>query len=255
MKKLLASKSFLTVMSILSVLLVFFLLCMGVLAVLDSMGIISFSFSEQTDLSSSQTIPQSANFPIYTKTPQEPERLVFEEEIPEALLAELPLIDTYYLKIRVYASKVESEFTEGVYEIWRYGDRFRIHRYHPTAHAVEYAVICDGKRIRITDFSAPSIVYAELSEEYHFAKLSPLPNFPKMFLEKHHFTSYTETETHIMFSTEYPESNFTDYAEISKETGLLSSYRRTRKKFSLCSVEVLSADDSYMFIDDMFSFD
>ncbi len=253
MKKLLSSKSFLTVMSILSILFGFAVLCGGALFLLHSAGLFSLPQSREEITVSGETNGEAVDLPVYTKAPSRAEPVSEYGTVPEELLSEMPFIDTYYLKIRVKAETSADLFESGMYEIWRRGDRYRLHRYHPTEGEIEYTVICNGTRVQITDFVHASITYREESGD-SLAEFAPLPDFSKLFAEEHRILEYQEQDNKITLSYEYP-SGLIDRAEISKLTGLPISYTRTRGKVTLCSVEVISADDSYMFIDDMFSFD
>ncbi len=254
MKKLLSSKSFLTVMSILSILLGFAVLCGGALFLLHSVGLFSIPQTEEELIVSGETDAGAADFPIYTQESGTVETVLGAGVVPEELLAELPFIDIYYLKIKVKTETSENAPVSGTYELWRSGDRYRLHRYHPTEGEIEYTVICDGSRVQITNFVDAFIMYQEGSGADSLAEFSPLPNFAELFTEEHSILEYRAEDGILVLSYEYP-SGIVDRVKLDMVTGLPLSYTRTRGKVTLCSVEVLSADTSYMFIDDMFSFD
>ncbi len=240
-------------MSILSILLGFALLCTAALAVLHALGVFAFP-SEYLSAPPASDSAVSPQFPVFTK-PTEKAEIFSPDEVPDALFTAIPFIDQYYIKLEVHSDMEDGTFAKGVYEIWKYGDRYRLHRYHPVTKEVEYTVICNGNRVQITDFSQTSVTYAVYSEAYTLEEIAPLPNFKRLFAAKHHFLSYIDHGETVSFSCEYPVLKITDRAELSKTTGLISSYTRLYGDGELLSVNILTAYDTYVFIDDMFSFD
>jgi hypothetical protein len=255
MKKLFSSKSFLTMMSILSILLGFSLLCGGALAALHYMGVVSLFSAEEEIMISDGLENNNPDFKDYTKTPHMAVGVGTEGLVPEDLIVEMPFTDTYYLKLEVYSETKEGAFAEGVYEIWRYENQYRIHRYHLSDSEVEYITICDGNRVMMTDFTTASLSYAEYGVTYAFSEVAPLPNFRKLFADVHSFFSYEEGAEYCSFSCEYPLLGVTDHVEFSKSTGLISHYSRHHEDTVLLSVDVIAVSDSYDFMDYIFSFD
>ncbi len=242
-------------MSILSILLGFALLCGGALAALHYLGIVSLSAGEEE-----VKLPAGANegllsFPLYTKLPQAAVDVGTNGLISEKLMEEMPFTDSFYIKVKVHSDMSEGVFAQGAYEIWRYGDKYRIHRYHISDNEVEYMMICDGERVQITDFATASISYADYNAAYAFSEVAPLPNFRKLFADVHFFSLYNEDGKNCSFSCEYPLLGVMDRVEFSKDTGLVSRYRRTHDDKTLLFLEVDTSYDDYVFTDYMFSFD
>lgn len=255
MKKMLSSKSFLTVMSILSVLLGFTILCGAALLVLERIGVVSFSLVEKEVTVSAGMESVSEDFPLYTKAPESAVGVGTEGLVPAELIEDTPFIDQYYLKLAVRSDMNEGAFAEGIYEIWRLGDKYRIHRYHILDNEVEYIIICDGKRVQIQDFTKASIVYEEYSAAYAFSEVAPVPNFRKLFADIHVFSFYQENESTCAFSCEYPVLGVVDHVEFVKSTGIVSRYRRLHGETTLLSVDMTAIDNGYAFVDYIFYFD
>ncbi len=253
MKKLLASKSFLTVMSILSVLLIFALLCVGALMVLHRLDIVAFPTDTPSAVFSDNA--EAPALPVHTKVPQEAVGMQTGGEAYEKLMMEIPFINAFYIKVEVESDMTEGAFAAGIYEVWRYGDKYRIHRYSVADNEVEYVMICNGTRIQITDFSDASITHAEYEAKYAFHEVAPLPNFRNILSETHIFTEYSAFGDTCMFFCEYPALGVLDKVEFSKSTGLISYYHRLYGEDTLLSVNMLTMDLDFVFVDHMFSFD
>lgn len=253
MKKLFASKSFLTVMSILSVLLVFALLCVGTLMILHQMDIIAFPGDAPAGM---LTSPEEAPaLPVYTKEPGEALVMQTGGKAYEKLIMETPFLNEFYVQVEVESDMTEGAFVKGIYEIWRYGDKYRIHRYSIADNEVEYVMICDGFRVQIADFANASITYDAYDAKYAFSDVAPIPNFRKILAEEHRFTEYSAFGDTCMFFCEYPALGVLDKVEFSKSTGLISYYHRLHGENTLLSVNMLAMDLDFVFVDHMFSFD
>jgi hypothetical protein len=253
MKKLFASKSFLTMMSILSVLLVFVLLCAGTLMLLHQMDIISFS--EDSPLGMLASPEEAPALPVYTKAPSGALAMQTGGKAYEKLIMETPFLNAFYVKVEVESDMTEGAFIKGVYEIWRYGDKYRIHRYSIADNEVEYVMICDGSRVQIADFVDTSITYDAYDAKYAFSDVAPIPNFRKILAEEHRFTEYSAFGDTCMFFCEYPALGVLDKVEFSKSTGLISYYHRLYGENTLLSVNMLTMDLDFVFVDHMFSID
>ena len=253
LKKWLTSKSLLTFISILSVLLIFSALCGVSLAILHSLGVVEFPSDGNDGVIAPAVGGESSEIPLHTDAPSE----VFGLEGDSAyamLLTEMPFIDQYYIKVQVSSTSEEYAHADGIYDIWRYGEKYRIHRYGEKDE-VEYVMICDGDRVQITDFSSVTITYADPSEGFSFSEVVPIPNFRTLFAEPYEITDFLVVGDTCTLSAQYLVTGFSDTIEFSKSTGLVSYYKRIRDEKTYCSVNVKMTDTSFMFDDYMFMFD
>ena len=242
-------------MSILSILLGFALLCGASLAALQYFDVISFYSAEDEISVSGDMDALSSDFRVYEKKPQVTIGVGTEVLFSEALIKETPFTDSCYVKLEVRSDTKDGAFAEGVYEIWRYQDKYRIHRYHISDGEVEYITICDGDRVMMINFADVSIVYEDYGVTFAFSEVAPIPNFRKLFADTHSVTNYSENEELCSFSCEYPLLGVTDRVEFFKDTGMISSYQRLHEDRALLSVKVIAISDEYDFGDHMFSFD
>ncbi len=240
MKKLLRSKSFLTMVSILSILFGFSILCAGALSMLHSLGFVSFSSlnAEETNA----TVQGDADFPVYTKVPEKAEAAIGTDADLLGAIAGAPFTDMYYLRLEVLSVENDSKYKEGIYDIWRCGDKYRMHRYDLENGEVEASAICDGTRVQLTDFENATIRYEEYTDDYLLEQVTPLPYFEELFQTMNRVTSWVEEEEYLCFSLAHMVLPIEDSVGISKQTGLISYYYRTQNGKILFSVEVKDID-------------
>lgn len=249
-KRWVSSKNFLTLISILSVLVLFFGVCAGILFALNALHLVSFPFAEEESLSA----PTDADGDIFIPVYKQPENGTqnFHTEMPfcDGLLKSLPLTDAYYLYIYV------TEYINGVpqnsiYELWCYGEKYRLNHYNDN-YEVQSMMTCDGEFVQIADYLAVDVRYYLKGEEYALKNVSPLPDFSKLLSKEHKLTSYSEENGVCTVLYEYPEFHMTDEIVLECENGLLRSYTNRVNGKTVCKTEVLVADASYPFHDDMF---
>lgn len=247
-----SAKSFLTLVSVLSILLMFSLVCAGVLFVLNRMDLVYFPFEtdeqEKTlESDASVLLSLSAESKVYAVTA--PTGIAAYE----ALVKEAPFSDSFYLKIRVRHEK-EGQPYSGVYEIWRFGEKYRINRYNEQDE-VEYMVTCDGERVQLVDFGTLSASYYMMSDGFFFEEIAPLPDFSSFFTDQYEIFEYSETDTLCIAVCDYPTRNTVDETKLYKETGLPASYKRITNGETVLTIETLSVNSAFGFSERMFEID
>lgn len=251
MKKnsLFSTKSLITLASVLSVLLLFSGVCVGVLWILGQMHVVRFpDIGDGTDGASEKD--PAVSLPVFTETEAQSRLLISSVSTYEELICQAPFTDNFYLKLRVSQTESASP-APGTYEIWRFGDRYRINRYSEQDE-VEYMITCDGERVMAVDFSAMDVSYYLMAEGYSFGAVSPLPDFTRLLQSEHEIFEYTETDTLCIAACEYPELETVDETQIFKSTGFLRSYKRMQKGKTVLTIDVLSTDASFVFNEGMF---
>ena len=255
MKKLLRSKSFLTAISILSVLLFLALLCGATLAFLYELGLV-----ELPSDGSQVVIPNADGgnadvLPVYTGVQNPAFEIDADIHACDRLLAAMPFLDGYYIKIQVESREETGRFAKGMYEIWRYGDKYRIHRYRVGGEAVSIT-ISDGERVQMTDFDAMTVSYDTYSAQYAFEKVAPLPDFKENFArQEHRLVSHHYADGRRLFTYEYPLSGEIEKINVYSDTGMLFYYSRVLNEETVLAVNVITEDIDFRFSDYMFTFD
>lgn len=175
-------KNFLTLISVLSVLLAFALVCALCLFVLYKMEIVEFAFGPPKEVQGGTLSGTDFSLPVHTAAPPTANAVVTGTVGFDRMLAETPFSDSYYIKIQISSDETAGNDVpvSGIYEIWRYGDRYKINRYS-SGNETEQIITCDGRRIQVIDFLAPSSIYYSVSDGYTFEKMAANAGFQPSF--------------------------------------------------------------------------
>ena len=250
-----AYKNVLTLISVLSVLLAFTLVCALCLFVLYKTGVADFAFGPPGEVQGGAPAGTHFSLPVHTAASPTANAALTGANF-DRILAETPFVDSYYIKIQVSSDETAGDDVpvSGTYEIWRYGDRYKINRYN-SGNETEKIITCDGTRIQVIDFLAPSIAYYAVSDGYTFEKLAPLPDFRLLLEEEHEIFEYREKDGACTAAYEYTSLAMVDNVRFSMSTGLIESFSRYRGGRLIWTTDVLSTDLDFSFRDYMFSID
>ena len=249
-KRWVSSKNFLTLISILSVLVLFFGVCAGVLFVLDGLHWISLPFGEAPMQSAQPDVNGDIFIPVYKPSENGNSHIYTEQPFCDGLLKSLPLTESYYLYIYV-TDYVNGVPQTDIYELWRYGEKYRLNHYNENDE-VQSMITCDGEFVQIADYIAVEVRYYLKGEAYDLKNVSPLPDFSKLLNKEHELISYSEANGFCTVFYEYPEFHMTDEIVLESRNGLLHSYTNRVNGKTVHEVEVLISNSSYPFDDDMF---
>ncbi len=248
-----SAKSLVTLFSVFSVLLLFSAVCLGVLTLLHHMNIVYFPETQTESSADVQSDEAAVSLPLHT----ERENTVVYSPIGAVAYKDIamqtPFIDSFYLKVRVLNLRKEQPYS-GIYEIWRFGEKYRINRYSEQDE-VEYMVTCDGERVQIVDFGTLSASYHLMDEGFFFKNIAPLPDLDELLENDYELFEYEETDTLCIAVCDYPTLNLVDETQLFKTTGLLSSYKRIQDGQTVLSLQTLAVDTQFVFSDRMFEID
>lgn len=243
-----SAKSFLTLASVLSILLLFSMVCVGALYVLNRMGIVYFPFErEETEEKNREP---AVSLPLREADDASVSLIPSGTASYVNLFRNSPFTDDFYLKLRVIHEDSGAPYS-GIYEIWRFGDKYRINRYNEQDE-VEYMLTCDGERVQLVDFGTLTDSYYMMTEGFFFDDIAPLPDFRSFYQGEYEIFEYSETDTLCSVACEYPAENAVDEVQIYKETGLLSSYKYIKDGKTLLVIETLSLNSAFGFSEKMF---
>ena len=249
------SKSLLTLCAILSVLLAFSAVCAGCLWVLNRAGV--FEFPARVNAPGSEKTGEAAvSLPVNTQPVTQAIPVLSGADALSALLAASPFSDSYYMSLSVETDGAgNSELpASGLYEIWRFGDKYKINRYNAD-NEIKHTVTCDGVRVQVTDFDAMSNRYYAYSPEYRFEQIAPLPDFARLMQQTHDVFAYTEADGVCRATWEYTTVGFIDEAHISMSDGMPMTFSRYKSGQVVWKLDVLSIDVDFPFTDEMFYVD
>ena len=253
LKKIFANKNVLTMMSILSVLLAFALVCALCLFAMDRLGIVklSFSASQETGGVSAET-----DFPLPAHTAKTPSVSAVTGGISvfETVIEDIPFSDSYYIKMQISADQTAGDDLPepGTYEIWRYGDKYKIHRYNSN-YETEMVITCDGTRLWVIDYLNTSSMYYNVSDGYTFEKVAPYPDFHFLSDVEYEIFEYSESGDICSAALEYASLSTVDNIVFSMSTGMLHSFSRYHAGRIIWKIDMLSFDLDFDFMDYMFS--
>lgn len=250
-----AYKNLLTLVSVLSVLLAFTLVCALCLFVLYKTGIAEFAFGLPGEIQGGVPAGTDFSLPVHTAASPAANAALTEASF-DRMLAETPFVDSYYIKIQISSDETAGDDVpvSGTYEIWRYGDRYKINRYN-SGNETECVITCDGTRIQVIDFLAPPSTYYAVSDGYAFEKMAPLPDFSLLLEEEHEIFEYMERDGVCTAAYEYASLAMVDNVRFSMSTGLIASFSRYRGGRVIWTIDVLSTDLDFSFSNYMFSID
>lgn len=249
-------KNFLTLVSVLSVLLAFTLVCALCLFVLYKTGIAEFAFGLPGEARGVTPSGTDFSLPVHTAAPPSASAVITGTVSFDRMLAETPFSDSYYIKIQVSSDETAGGDVpaSGTYEIWHYGDRYKINFYN-SKNEIEKIITCDGTRIQVINFLALSSTYYTVSDGYTFEKMAPMPDFSLLLREDHEVFEYLEKDGICSAAYEYTSLAMVDNVSFSMSTGLIDSFSRYRGGRVIWKTDVLSTDLDFSFSDYMFSID
>lgn len=247
-----SKKSFLTIASVLSMLLAFSAVCGVVLFILYQVGVFKIPSAENGG--TIDNAGAAVSLPLYTGETKNADELLVGLGSYEKLITETPFYDSFYLKVGVVCAVDSGYPASGTYELWRYGEKFRINHYDENDE-VQRIITCDGTNVQIIDFELEDVFYYPVSEEYSFLSLAPLPDFKELMKAPYEFFEYTEADGVITAVCEYLGRSMIDETQLTMSTGFLKSYRCMINGEYVFTLETISTDLTFIFQDYMFEFD
>lgn len=244
-------KNVLTVLSILSVLLLFSGVCALSLFGLYRMGVITLPKTQDEEVSLGTQ--DGLSFPVYTLAEENVYIPPSLDQSMEKLFWEAPFRDSYYIKVEV-STTAEADPTlpdAGTYEIWRYGDRFKIN-YYDFFDSVVQSVTCDGERIQVMNYRDASTVYYMLSADYGYDTFSPIPDFSDLSNQVYRTRTYVEKDGICTIIYEYDEGEIREKVSVDMTTGVITGFIRSYQGRIQMHVTLTGSDFSFVFQDYMF---
>ena len=245
-----SAKSLVTLASVISVLLMFSFVCAGVLFVLNELNIVYFPFDTSDETKKTAGGDPSALLPLNDRLEISADMEEDGVSVYEKLVTQAPFTDSFYMKLRVENQMQDTPYT-GIYEIWRFGKKYRINRYN-LQDEVESILTCDGERVQLIDFSTLSDSYYLIDEGFFFEDVAPFPDFRSFFKSEYEIFEYSETEEFCNAVCEYPSLQTVDITKIYKDTGLPASYSLMKNGKTVLTIETVSLVADFAFNERMF---
>ena len=247
------NKTVVTVLSLVSALVFFFGVCFLALWGLLRLGVISLP--DETEVHRPPVEDDDMSLPIHMSA-EEHYLSSLDADVLEDFWGKMPFSDSYYMRVSVVSREnnfyLSSE--SGIYEIWRFGDRFQINHYDAEGKIMKN-ITCDGRYVHIKNYSDATTSHEVLSEENNFDRLSPVYDFADMKNSNRRMVSYHEEDGIITVSYDYDDGFFFDEIEIDMETGLIVNYKRLYYGNLRYQFVVENYDFDFVFEDYMFAID
>lgn len=217
-KKLLKGNGSLTLLSIISLLTLFFVVCVMVLSIVYRAGIIEFPFDSKT---SSET-----DEPFLPSSDGGNKNVIYSDlntkENNEKLISSFPYYNDFYAEF--YITYIYESYNIEFYRVYKHSDKYRIEIYD-AYNEMKKKIICDGTRVAITDYiSISSAMYAS-SDEFSFEEQVPLPYFSMLGTEKYFISEYSEEGGKCTVKCDFPSLSMYDIVNIDMSTGIMDSAR------------------------------
>ncbi|MBO5005912.1 MAG: hypothetical protein J6C89_00560 [Clostridia bacterium] len=246
LKKILFNNGSLTFLSIVSLILVFALVCLIVLSAIHRAGLIENPFGAGDTQTTQGVFLPSAD--AENREPHYDE--INHEENFKKLLASFPYYEELYAEF--YITYVYEAYNVEFYRVYKNGERYRIESYDMQSNRIEL-IVCDGKSVSVTDADGKVDVYP-VSENFTFAKQASLPTF--LFYEKSGYSliKYGTEGSDYSIRCEYPDLGTADVVTLDVNTGVLKSAITYLGEKVIMFYDVMEFEPHYAFGEDLFAF-
>ena len=251
--KRITNKNVLTVISILSVLLFFFGACFFALWGLYRLDLIALPNETEEEM-----IPAGdgdMSLPVHMPM-EEVYVAATDTAVLDDLWGSMPFSNSYYVKITLDSYReLDPVMPEaGIYEIWRFGDRFQINQYSFENQVVK-SITCDGTRVQIKNYKNATTEYKPFSADNNFDAFSPIPGFDDMTNRVYQAISHREENGVFTVYYEYDEGEVFEKIEIEMKTGIIKSFVRRYQGRIQLQFSAENSDFDFAFQDYMFDLD
>ena len=237
----------LSLLSVLSILAAFVVVCTVVIAILVSAGVMNVSWIGAENSDRSGESEKAGEMIIRTS-----EETEINDVAMRAILSDIPFSDTFYARFfttyigRYGVDGVGGIFKIEAYDVYRSGDKYKIITYNNFMQP-QKTVVCDGDRVRITDETSGTYADYDMSDTFTFALVSPMPDFSVFETGEYEITdvSYSEGEYEIV--CRHTQANTTDTVRISEETGTLTYFKTDFNGERMSEYTLFNYDTSYVF--------
>ena len=240
-----------SLLSVLSILIVFGLVCGGIIYTLVKTGAMNFG-GEQGSTTSSSAASSKRDDEMLTDVKE----LGFGKSELQTVLLQTPFSDTYYA--RIYTTYVGRYGVEGtganfkieIYDIYKSAEKYKIITYNSGMTPQKY-VICDGENVAVLDGEGVGKTYP-VSETFSFVYQSPMPDFSIFETEKYEITSYSLSDGEYTVYCKFPDMGITDEIHIDEETGVVNYFRSAFGGKTFVEYSLFDFDREYPFSEDEF---
>lgn len=239
------STGFTSLVSMLSILFAFVIVCALCVTLLVKLGVMNVDWltpARATEGQKSQTTPSDGG------VSGELGEITLDETTVRRVLSELPFFDTFYAKI--YATYIgngpDGIFKTEAYDVYRRGDKYKIVTYDSHMNKIR-TLICDGKQVLVKDETNGDASTFPVSDAFSFAAEAPIPDFSIFKTKKYEVEKYYLAGEEYVFVCTLTEMNITDEVRVAAETGVVTMFKSSQNGREFYDYTLYTFDTDYSF--------
>lgn len=164
----------LSLLSILSIVVVFALVCAGAMSLLAKFNIMEFSFVKDAAAEDDDNRPESIGLALHEKDESAmPSRVVPDRDTLRTMILTTDYPDSVFIRCEVKRATDGGEQVTEYYDVWRSAGKYKIVRYDGEFSEIEM-YLCDGRKVRYTTPDGTVVAYP--ADIMPFDRVSPIPS-------------------------------------------------------------------------------
>ena len=239
------STGFTSLVSMLSILFAFVIVCALCVTLLVSLGVMNVDWLAPTRATEGQKTPSS---PSGIGVSGELGGVTLDETTVRRVLSELPFFDNFYAKI--YATYIGSGpdgiFKTEAYDVYRSGDKYKIITYDSHMNKTR-TLICDGVQVLIKNETNGTSNTFPVGDEFSFSAEAPIPDFSVFKTEKYEIERYYLANDEYIFVCTFSEMKITDEVRISVDTGAVTMFKSLQDGREFYDYTLFEFDTDHVF--------
>ncbi|MBQ0124770.1 MAG: hypothetical protein KBS59_00415 [Clostridiales bacterium] len=218
-----------SLLSMLSIILVFAAVCALCIFLLNKAGVINVDWLRSTEAEET-TAKTGPDIPLGEGHNGTYSEIVLDDTELRAILDSVPFYDTFYFRVYVtYVGKygfsgVGANYKVEVYDIYKDGEKYKIITYNDRMRTLSQ-ITCDGESVELYDYETKSRKLYPVSEDFTFGAQAPLPDFAIFTKEEYDVLGYYGADDEYVITCRFDKMNLTDEIHVDGESGLVTYFK------------------------------
>lgn len=235
------------VLSVISLILAFAVVCGGVLLILNQTGVINLRWARTEQ----QKQQQSTGFIDSGTHSGKYYEINLDDESIRNILENIPFYETFFLRSYVtyvgqYGIKGEgSNIRIEAYDVYKWENRYKVITYNSTMTKTD-TVICDGEKVRVIDETLNLQKDYPVTDDFAFNLQSPIPDFSVFRTEKYEILSAGVENGEYIITCRMSELGMTDEIHINMNNGFVTYFKTVPNSMNGRLSYEYSIDDVYI---------
>lgn len=218
------STGFTSLVSMLSILFAFVIVCALCVTLLVRLGVMNIDWLSPASSTGEPLTPTAQS---ESGVSGEIGEVTLDETSVRRVLSELPFFDNFYAKI--YATYIGSGpdgiFRTEAYDVYRSGDKYKIVSYDNSSRKT---IVCDGKQVMIRDEIEGIENVFPVTDDYSFSAQSPIPDFSIFKSGRYEVDKYYISGSDYVFYCTFSDLGITDEVRVSADSGIVTLFRSNK---------------------------